>query len=116
MLYKNRYLLALYDNEEHIVGVYDNVKELAQDRGITIQRVRDMLKMENGHLFLIDAFEITDDCFKDVDEAFKKTIETGQLTKISNKAMADIVGISQRTFYRKKSAIKNAHSGNNHQI
>lgn len=103
MLYKNRYLIALYDNnDEVLIGVYDNVQELAKSQNLNISSVKSQISRGNKRFFLIDAFEIVDDCFKEADEQTNKMFRSGELTRLTNRELAKKMGIPERTFYRKK--------------
>lgn len=105
-LYKGRYLIAVYDKEDNCKGVASSIKELKQIENLGSMPYPICYKILNGkynYLFskyyFIDCLEEHDDIFKEEDEIFLKECPN----RITDNIKASLMGISLRTYYRKKS-------------
>lgn len=105
-LYKQKYLIAVYNKDDFLVDVVDTVKEL---KFLNYRSVHTTLskKRKNLHAkykyFLIDVYEPHNDIFQEEDELFKKFIKKSNLyIKERDEIIAKKLGISTRTFYRWK--------------
>lgn len=105
-LYKQKYLIAVYNKDDFLVDVVDTVKEL---KFLNHRSVHTILSKKRKSLhakykyFLIDVYEPHNDIFQEEDELFKKFIKKSNLyIKERNEIIAQKLGISTRTFYRWK--------------
>lgn len=105
-LYRNRYLLALYDKDDFIIGVYDNVKELCDHLGCKSGSIRSAVCRQQRHVHLIDVLSVEDDEFAETDEYILQMYKSGQIAGQSVAEHADRVGCSARTLYRKMEVLR----------
>ena len=100
-LYKGRYLIAIYDKDDFLIDVVSTVKELKNSNLETfasiLSRATRGKRQTPAKYFLIDCLEEHDDCFQEED---KKFLEFSK--KKSRKEIANDLGISYRTFLRRK--------------
>ena len=112
-LYKDRYLIALYDKNDYLVDVGVQPKELNLFR----RRVSSFYeKVSRGDkrywgykIFFIECKEKHEDVFKEEDKLFLQEIENSKQGKDEKlEEIAKKLGISKRTAYRwvKKGKIK----------
>lgn len=101
-LYKGRYLIAVYDKDENCIGVFKSIKELKK-LSSTYKIFYSSFNSKYFCLFhkyyLIDCLEQHDDIFSEEDKEFLK--ECPDI--ITNNVKANKLGISLRSYYRKKS-------------
>ena len=109
-LYKNRYLIALYDrDDEYCCGVFDNIEELSVfvdvkflkcviSRAIKNYKVLPSISYGKYNYYFIDIYEKHNDCFADEDKEFLKYYENER--PLSASEYATKIGVSQRTFMR----------------
>lgn len=74
--YKGRYMIAIYDEHEHLSFLADNIKELAVMMGVKVGTLTK--RVQKGWYHLID-LEPTADIFKEEDELFVEEIIKGGL-------------------------------------
>lgn len=68
-LYKNKYLIAKYDTEDHLIAVGTSPIEVGMEK-YEIQRAADNGKGKKYKIYLIDCTEKHDDIFAEEDEIF----------------------------------------------
>ena len=110
-LFKGRYLIALYDEEDNLVEVADNPRKLMhfknRPKSFYEQRCRGDKRMQKCKVFLIDCLEKHDDVFAEEDEIFLEEYkaEINNYKSIDEKMqeIANEIGVSKRTIYRWKS-------------
>lgn len=108
MLYRNRYLIALYSKKDDLpVGVYDNVEELCDALKCSPSTIRSALSRHQQYFYLIDVFKIEDDAFVETDYSLLAMYQSGALTSRPAGVVADNCGCSRRTIFRKKEVLKN---------
>ena len=115
-LYKGKYLIGLYDKEDYPLFIADNAVEFIKayrrlfgvsDR-TRVYRSLKQLRQKNCSCYentkfkayLIEADDVTHDCFEDADKDFINFISDNR--KKTNDDIAAEMGISLRTFYRRK--------------
>ncbi len=99
-LYKDRYLIAVYDRDEMLIDVGCSVREL---RRYTNNSAHSSISHKRPNFVLIDVFEKHDDIFAEEDELFLKYLEECNITQTKkDQEAADAAGISLRTYYRHK--------------
>ena len=100
-LYKGKYLIALYDWNDNLIDVATSVSKLCKFNSWS--KLRHKLTHKNKtnkkmfKVFLIDCTEKHNDVFKTEDELFLMEIKTK-----TDKELAFELGISLKTFYRRK--------------
>lgn len=101
-LYKGRYIIAVYDNEDNLLEVETKAEDLkfVNGNGLGRRKNGDNSKYK---VYLIDALEKHDDIFQEEDKIFLESIKTEQ--KMTNKDQAYNLGISLRQFYYKRKAM-----------
>ena len=102
-LYKNKYLIAVYDERDFCIGVYDNLKELRKitkyaDLNQAIYRGK--VAREKIKIYLINCFETHNDIFKSEDKQFINFLKTNGIG--TNEQKSKWAGISRREYFRKK--------------
>lgn len=100
-LYKGRYLIALYDENDNLidVGCLPSQLKLYKNRPQSFyeQKSRGDSLFKNCKVYLIDCLEKHDDIFKEEDEIFlKEYMETEDRIM----EIAKLCGVSRRTVYR----------------
>lgn len=114
-LYKNKYLIAVYDKRDFCIGVYDNLKELRKitkhaDLNLAIRSGK--ISTEKIKIYLINCFEIHNDIFKSEDKQFINFLKTNGIG--TNEQKSKWSGIGVRQFYRRKKILnqKEVKNGN----
>jgi hypothetical protein len=107
VLYKDKYLIALYDKHDNLVDVGLRPKELElyKDNPRTFYECvcRGDKTFRGCKLFLIDCTVVHDDIFKEEDEIFiKEIVEPAKSTDAKVKDISKKLGVSKRTVYRWK--------------
>ena len=74
-LYRGRYLIAVYDKNDMLIGVADNAKELAKwykNEHVAASCMNHAIEKDivDNRLFFIDIFESHTDCFRLEDKKF----------------------------------------------
>lgn len=103
-LYKGRYIIAIYDKNDYLIDVVFSPKEMTGYSNANSARsfLSHILKGQcvGMHIHLIDIMEKQDDIFAEEDRIFLDFVkETKGLT---NKEKAKAIGMSERTYYRRK--------------
>lgn len=102
-LYKGRYMIAVYDEEDCLIDVGFNIKELLTCKKPSIFRSNLSRhlngKRKNRKIYLIDLLENHNDCFCLEDKVFLKEFEEDFKT---DNQRAEELGVSLRTYYRYK--------------
>ena len=103
-LYKGRYMIAVYDEEDYLIDVGFNVNELLTCKNPSTFR-RNLNRHLNGKrtkhkIYLIDLLENYEDCFCLEDKVFLKEFEENLKT---DNERAEELGVCLRTYYRYKS-------------
>lgn len=108
-LYRDRYLIAIYDNEDNLIDVgcngYDflsvnyNAVYQALLRGFKSNKTVVNCRKTNYRYFIIDCKEKHDDCFAEEDEKFLEWINAKPSTC---KEKAKELGVNLRTYMRYK--------------
>lgn len=106
MLYRNRYIIAIYDKDDFPIGVFDSVAEVCERLKCKRQRVYDALYRKKWSLYLIDVFSVEKDEFSETDMSLLALYQKGLLTDRPVKEIAQEIGCSERTVYRKKEVLK----------
>lgn len=105
-LFRNRYLVAIYDKQDRLVDVIGAPSELKGNNKYSVKngvnRVINRHKSSKKY-YIIDCLEVHDDIFKEEDEEFIKFINQ-EKTKTQREIALDL-GMSERNYYRKKSAL-----------
>lgn len=116
-LYKGKYLIVYYDENDYPLVIASSCKEFIDayckinkniDRKNVysiISRVANGLR-PNSRIKLIEAGTITDDCFKEADEDFIKFSKETSSPYRTDKERADKLGISERSLYRRLSCLR----------
>lgn len=104
-LYKDRYLIALYDKNDYLIDVGAEPKELnffrSRVSSFYEQVSRGDKRYRGCKMFFIDCKEKHEDVFKEEDELFLEEIENSKKGKDEKlKEIAKKLGISKRTAYR----------------
>ena len=103
-LYKGRYLIGWYDKDDNCIGVFSSIKELNEIKKTPnlYSIINHILNKKEGENFtqyrLIDCLEKHEDIFQEEDEIFLKECPE----KVTNKMKAKSLGLSLKTYYRKK--------------
>ncbi len=110
-LYKNRYLIAVYDrDDEWCYGVFDNIEQLSKftdtksmkfiiSRAMrAYKRVPASVSLGGYNYCFIDIFEKHNDCFADEDKQILEYYEKTRYYTIAE--YAEKIGVSARTFAR----------------
>lgn len=110
-LYKDRYIIAVYDQEDRLIDVGADIAEFngkypsLEFRLWSIHARNHNYTNRDGLKFhLIDVFEKHDDIFQEEDQLFLEMVDNG--VHKTNKQLAEEMGVSLRSFYRKNSAIR----------
>lgn len=103
-LYKDRYLIALYDKNDYLIDVGVEPKELnifrSRVSSFYEQVSRGDKRYRGCKMFFIDCKEKHEDVFKEEDELFLQEIENSKKGKDEKlKEIAKKLGISKRTAY-----------------
>ena len=104
-LYRGKYLIAVYDKQGYLKGVYDSVEDMADKLGICASNVYTILcksvKDSNfsSRIKLIDTTP-QDDIFNYEDKLFLEYCFVNDLLEVED--ICKVLGISQRTYYRYK--------------
>lgn len=115
MFYKNRYLIALYDKENYLINVFDNLKEFKKCySNLSKNTVRCLFwqinnnanleyKTKNRTIALIDTNKIND-VFEEEDLIFDKELELEKFTNhtFSRQEITKMFNITDRTYFRWK--------------
>lgn len=101
-LYRGRFLIAIYDKRDYLLEVLANPSEskLYHKQSlyeILSRKMRNLKKYKNIHL--IDVFEKHNDIFAQEDRIFFNFVKN---SKVSDAKIAEHLGISLRSLYRKK--------------
>ena len=103
-LYKGRYLIAVYDDNDNFIDCGTSIKELTfmKHRTIVEQLSRgSFFTKKKKHIYLIDCLEKHNDCFNEEDEIFLKEIGNKPTTKTARyELLAKRFGVGLRTIYR----------------
>lgn len=108
-LYKNRYLIAMYDMQDEWILTYDNVDQISKDLGLDYfetvlsRRIREqgtfpIITIGRRKFCFIDVLEEHNDCFKEDDKKFMEFIEKRCMITIADFCRER--GIPERSFYR----------------
>lgn len=98
-LYKGRYMIAVYDEEDYLIDVGFNIKELLTCKKSSTFRSNLIGKRKKQKIYLIDLLENHNDCFCLEDKVFLKEFEEDFKT---DNQRAKELGVSLRTYYRHK--------------
>lgn len=111
MLYKKRYLIAVYDKKDFCVGVYDNILDFAKIYKLkansiycAFKNTETEIKLRKYTIYFIDTLKVNNDIFADEDKIFKSEFKRDFL---SNSDWCKYNNIKERTFYRKKAGVNN---------
>lgn len=102
-LYRGRYLLAVYDQDDRLLGVETKLQGLQKYYNVNgnYNVAFDWcMKHQKIKLVLIDCLESHDDCFKEEDKKFLEFVESHH--KKSSQEMSQEIKASLRTYERKK--------------
>ena len=105
-LYKDRYLIAVYDKEDHLLDCVTSLKDVGFLSKDTIySEVSRNAFFNNVHcgkyrVFLIDCLEEHDDCFKEEDEIFLEQEKRYSTKKSVYAKLAEKYGVNIRTIQR----------------
>ena len=105
-LFKNRYLVAIYDKQDRLVDVIGAPSEFKGENKFSV--ISEISRVINRHkssrkYYIIDCLKVHDDIFKEEDEEFIKFINQ-EKTKTPKEIALDL-GMSERSYYRKKSKL-----------
>lgn len=101
-LYKGRYIIAIYDKNDYLIDVVCSPKELRdyKNKNSAKSAISHTLRRGSSSIHFIDVIEKQDDIFIEEDKLFIDFVKEtyGEINKIKAKAL----GISERTYYRRK--------------
>ena len=106
-LYKNRYLIAVYDNNENLVDVLCNSREVWKYCRAFYRK--NEVSYSKYKFYLIDCLEKHNDIFKEEDKIFLEEFEETRKSE-TRKNVENLMkkyNISLRTAYRKYKVLKN---------
>jgi hypothetical protein len=107
-LYKGKYLIAIYDENDNLIDVGCNPKELltfsSENPYSLFMRA---LKRRKNRVYLIDVTEKQEDIFAEEDEVFLDFVKETHKTA---KQRAKELGMNYGSFIIKRSMIKNANN------
>lgn len=107
-LYRGRYLLAVYDQDDRLLGVETEVQGLQKYYNVNGNyniAISWCMKHQKKKLVLIDCLERHNDCFKEEDKKFLEFVESHH--KKSQQEISQEIKASVRTYYRKKKILEN---------
>lgn len=107
-LYKGRYLIAIYDENDNLIDVGCNPKELLTYKSkYSYSAINLALRRGNNRMYLIDVTEKHEDIFAEEDEIFLDFVKE---TNKTAKQRAEELGMSCRKFSQKRRIVENANN------
>ena len=113
-LYKGKYLIAVYDKNDYLIDVACMPSQLScfKNNESVMSYINRVAKgtQKSKRIYLIDVTEKHNDIFAEEDQLFLEYIEETNTSSLNqteiNKQKAVELGISLRTYYRRKAAYK----------
>lgn len=108
MFNRDGYMFAIYDKNDQLCDVFDNMGELSEylkraDCSLWNAVKKNRTVSSEYKIRKIECFEIHDDIFKEEDQIFQEMFKNNYSVQKRIKSL----GLKERTYFRKKKAFEN---------